>query len=62
MGQSGATDSIRQRAEAYIDEAIATMNAAVSEGDRERAIRAVEQWTRLLVGAIKHTPRGPADA
>ena len=53
MGQSGATDSIRQRAEAYIDEAIATMNAAVSEGDRERAIRAVEQWTRLLVNAVE---------
>ena len=53
LGQSGATDPIRQWAEAYIDKTIATMNGAVSEGDRERAIRAVEQWTRLLVGAIK---------
>ena len=51
--RSEATDPIRQWAEAYIDKTIATMNGVVSEGDRERAVRAVEQWTRLLAGAVK---------
>jgi hypothetical protein len=53
MSQSVATDPIRQRAEAYIDGVLATMNGVVSGGDRERAIRAVEQWTRLLVNAVE---------
>lgn len=55
MGLSETSDDVRARAEAYIDSCIALFEQPPLPADRERAIRAVEQWTRLLIQA---TSRG----
>jgi hypothetical protein len=50
---------IRQRAEMYIDKAVAESHETLSAEDREAAIRRVEAASRELVHALKGRSREP---